>query len=78
MPFSTKIVQEREGKMCNLDEIDKSESDDDSHEERESHSCFMVISNENLLNSELDNCIDENDVPSYDELLHAPNDLVKT
>lgn len=48
---------------------------DESDEERESFSCFGNIRWGNFLNSKLDNCIDENDFPSYDELSHALNEL---
>lgn len=40
--------------------------------EKESLSCFIALSNEvTKLNSNLDNYINQFDMPSYDELSHA-------
>lgn len=66
--------------MCaTWDEIDKRESEHDYDEEIEFLNCFMAVSNEvPFLNSNLDNCIDENDIPSYDDLSHAFSANMKT
>lgn len=45
--FSTKINTRKKKVICTaLDEIDKSESDDDSNEENKSVHYFMALSNE--------------------------------
>lgn len=53
------------------DEIDKGENDEDFDEEKESLNCFMALFDETkMLKSNLDNCIDQYDLPSYDDSLN--------
>lgn len=62
--------------MCSWDEIDTSESEEDSNKDKESLNCFTDLSDEvTKLNSNLDSSTDQFDMPLYDELPHAFNEL---
>lgn len=69
MPSLKKHRHDKKKKaMCAIwDEINKSVKEDDYNAERQSLSCFMIISTKvTLLNSKFDNSINEDDIPSYD------------